>query len=56
MDRVGFLINQVAHDGFGQIFITDTSKNRLDMILNRLNSGFRLFSIENSEVSIIAST
>ena len=55
MERVEQFIQLVAHDGFGQIFITDTNKNRLDEILEKLNSGYTLFSVENGEVQQIRS-
>jgi len=51
--RVEQLIRLVAHDGFGQIFITDTNKNRIDEILSRIHSGYRLFKVESVEVSLL---
>lgn len=52
MDRVELFIRLVAKDGFGQIFITDTNKNRLDEILEKINSGYSLFNVENGEVML----
>jgi DNA replication and repair protein RecF len=45
MARVEQFIRLVAHDGFGQIFITDTNKARLDDILERIGSGYSLFTV-----------
>ncbi|MGE0078173.1 MAG: DNA replication/repair protein RecF [Bacteroidales bacterium] len=50
--RVEQLVRLVAFDGFGQIFITDTNKNRIDEILHRINSGYRLFNVESAEVNL----
>lgn len=55
MERVEQFIQLVAHDGFGQIFITDTNKNRLDEILEKLNSGYSLFLVENGDVQPLRS-
>jgi DNA replication and repair protein RecF len=52
MERVELFIRLVAKDGFGQIFITDTNKNRLDEILEKINSGYSLFAVDNGEVKI----
>lgn len=48
--RVEQLVRLVAHDGFGQIFITDTNKNRIDEILARINSGYHLYKVESGNV------
>lgn len=54
-DRLRRLIRLVAHDGFGQIFITDTDRGHLNRILSQVDSGYRLFNVEKSQVSLIAS-
>ncbi len=54
-NRVNQLIELVAHDGFGQIFITDTNKHRLEEVLQRVSSGYKLYRVENSEFEIVAS-
>ncbi|BDX39636.1 DNA replication and repair protein RecF [Tenuifilaceae bacterium CYCD] len=51
--RVEQLVRLVALDGFGQIFITDTNKNRIDEILARINSGYRLFHVDLAEVNLL---
>jgi DNA replication and repair protein RecF len=50
--RVEQFIRLVAQDEFGQIFITDTNKARLDDILERIGSGHSLFQVENGEVTL----
>ncbi len=50
--RVEQLVWLVALDGFGQIFITDTNKNRIDEILTRINSGYCLFKVDAGDVSL----
>ncbi|HPV57785.1 MAG TPA: DNA replication and repair protein RecF, partial [Tenuifilaceae bacterium] len=50
--RVEQLVRLVALDGFGQIFITDTNKNRIDEILTRINSGYCLFKVDAGDVSL----
>ncbi len=48
--RVENFIRLVSDNGFGQIFITDTNKTRLDEILKRLHNGYKLFKIEFDKV------
>ncbi len=47
--RVEQIIKLVADDHFGQIFITDTNKERLDHILNKIAINYKLFKI-NDEI------
>jgi len=49
--RVEQIIKLVADEHFGQIFITDTNKERLDRILNKIGINYKLFKI-NDEVDI----
>ena len=49
-NRVEKLMDIVSSDNFGQIFITDTHKNRVESILLHLNSEFKIFEIENGMV------
>lgn len=53
--RVHRLIDMVANDGFGQIFITDTSKNRLEEVLAKVTSGYRFFRVDHSEFELVES-
>ena len=49
--RVAQIVNLVAGDGFGQIFITDTNRDHLDSILTATQSDYRLFNVKGGEVS-----
>jgi len=50
--RVGQIIHLVSDNNFGQIFITDTSEERLLNILNERKIDYRLFKVqENAEVT-----
>jgi DNA replication and repair protein RecF len=46
--RVSQIIRLVGNHRFGQIFITDTDQERLQVILNELNTDFRLFRINDT--------
>ena len=48
--RVEAIINLVSTDEFGQIFITDTSMDRIKPILNKINKPFQLFDVEGGKV------
>lgn len=49
--RVERIIEYVGGDEFGQIFITDTNSSHLDSILAASHSDFRLFRVEDGEVT-----
>lgn len=49
-ERVEQIIRLVGNERFGQIFITDTHKNRLEEILTSHNADYKLFTIADSEV------
>ena len=53
MQRVERLIGLVSQDGFGQIFITDCNKVRLEGILESSGQDYTLFSVEGGNVSRI---
>lgn len=53
MARVEHLIQLVAHNGFGQIFLTDSNKTRLDSILSSINNDHALFRVKNGEVETL---
>jgi DNA replication and repair protein RecF len=44
-DRVKQIIHIIADHNFGQIFISDTNKDRLDSILNEIGISYKLFII-----------
>ena len=51
--RVKQIIQLVAEERFGQIFITDTHTERMKNVLEDLNSDYKLFVIENNQVHTI---
>lgn len=52
MDRVERLIGLVSREDFGQIFITDCNKVRLEGILGRSGEQYTLFNVEEGNPSI----
>jgi DNA replication and repair protein RecF len=51
--RVEKIIELVADNKFGQIFITDTHRDRLNMILSGSDVSYKLFRINNGEMEVI---
>lgn len=49
-NRVEALLNIVSSDHFGQIFITDSNKVRIEEILERVSGDSLLFEIEEGEI------
>jgi len=49
--RVEQIVNLVASDAFGQIFITDTNRENLDKILERSQGDYKIFHVEGGEIS-----
>lgn len=49
--RVEKIIQLVAGDQFGQIFITDTNRDHLDQILSKGPFDYRLFHVSNGEIA-----
>ncbi|MCR5697616.1 MAG: DNA replication/repair protein RecF [Marinilabiliaceae bacterium] len=45
------LISLVAENNFEQIFISDTNRNRLMNVLNKVGKDFRIFSVNNGKVT-----
>ncbi len=50
--RVEQIVKLVAGDNFGQIFVTDTNRDHLDKILQKIEGDYKLFEVENGEVSV----
>ncbi|MBR1388287.1 MAG: DNA replication and repair protein RecF [Prevotella sp.] len=50
--RVEQIVNLVAGDEFGQIFITDTNRDHLDQILSASSHDYRIFHVENGEIDV----
>ena len=48
--RVENLLSLVAGDGFGQIFITDCNRSRLETILSRAGEKYALFTVEGGDI------
>lgn len=48
--RMEQIIKLVAGDRFGQIFITDTNREHLDQILQKVGSDYRMFRVEQGSV------
>lgn len=49
-ERVTKLMEVVQSDIFGQVFISDTSEERLPNLFNQLNCDFKYFIVKNGEV------
>jgi DNA replication and repair protein RecF len=56
VERVEKLISLVTGNGFGQIFLTDSNKNRLDTLLKKTNADYRLFAMTAGNVELIQSS
>ena len=48
--RVEQIVNLVAGDEYGQIFITDTNREHLDKILQRTQGDYKIFSVVDGEI------
>ncbi|MCL1943735.1 MAG: DNA replication/repair protein RecF [Candidatus Azobacteroides sp.] len=53
--RVEQIIQLVAQDTFGQIFITDTNREHLLEILNKIGSDYKIFQMKDGEVKKLTS-
>ncbi len=51
LDRVERLLQLVSDESFGQIFITDCNKVRLESILDRSGEPYALFGVEGGKIS-----
>jgi DNA replication and repair protein RecF len=45
------IVNLVAGDDFGQIFITDTNRDHLDQILSASSHDYKIFYVEDGEIN-----
>ncbi len=48
--RVERIISLVAGDSFGQIFITDANKVRIDHVLEEISTDFRIFKVDQGDI------
>lgn len=53
MSRVENLVALVASGDFGQIFITDSNKVRLEGIVSRFDSGARIFELDRGSIRVL---
>lgn len=51
LNRVEHLISLVSGSDFGQIFITDSNKTRLDKILAQQKNSFALFNVDKGKIT-----
>lgn len=51
--RVEQLIQLVAENTFGQVFITDTQQERIEHLLTKISNNYRIFLIKNGAVTEI---
>lgn len=51
-DRVTSIVNYVSGPDFEQIFITDTNRDHLDSLLAASNRDYRLFHVQNGEITL----
>ncbi len=49
--RVEQIIKLVVGDNFGQIFITDTNREHLDRILQKIGGDYKMFLVDNGVIS-----
>jgi len=49
--RVEQIMKLVAGDRFGQIFITDTNREHLDAILEKVGSDYKVFQVDQGEIT-----
>lgn len=50
-NRVGYLINLVGNNNFGQVFISDTQTERISQIFSSFNIDHSIFTISNAVVT-----
>ena len=51
MNRVSYLLQLVAQEHFGQIFITDSNKARIEGVIDRFTNEYSFFDVENGVIS-----
>jgi DNA replication and repair protein RecF len=50
--RVEQIVKLVSDDQFGQIFITDTNREHLDIILEKIGTGYRIFNVNSGQIEL----
>jgi DNA replication and repair protein RecF len=56
VERVERLISFVTGNGFGQIFLTDSNKSRLDTLLKKTDANYKLFKMNSGNVELLQSS
>lgn len=51
-NRVEQIVKLVSDKQFGQIFITDTNREHLDVILEKINTGYRIFQVNAGKIEL----
>ncbi len=51
--RVEQIVRVVAGEQFGQIFLTDTNREHLDSIIQRMDTDFRIFNVDAGKVKLV---
>lgn len=51
--RVEQIVRMVAGDRFGQIVITDTNRDHLDTILQKVTPDYRIFMVDQGKVEVL---
>ena len=54
--RVEQIVKLVGRDNFGQIFITDTNREHLDLILRKVGSDYKMFCVEQGTIKEMEAT
>jgi DNA replication and repair protein RecF len=49
--RVRHLVGLLLDRDFGQVFITDTQRGRIETVIREFSGDFRIFEVENGSVS-----
>ena len=50
-NRVAQLVKLVGNDYFGQVFITDTQRQRIQYLLDNIEGNHRIFEVEKGKVN-----
>jgi len=53
--RVEQLIQLSSEDNFGQVFITDTQRERVELMLEKVNADHKIYKVSNGEVAEVKS-
>lgn len=51
--RVEQIVKMVAGEQFGQIFLTDTNREHLDTIIQKMETDFRIFKVNSGKVELV---